>query len=40
MNFVKITRSSLDRLKEFFAKQLTPQDIELLKKMKQIYQIE
>ena len=36
----RITRQSLDRLKEFFGKQLTPQDIELLKKMKQIYQIE
>jgi translation initiation factor 5B len=34
-----ITRQSIDCLKDFFATQLTPQDIDLLKKMKLIYQI-
>jgi len=35
-----ITRKSLDRLKEFFAKQLTKKDIRLLKDMKEIFNVE
>jgi len=36
----RITRNSLDRLKEFFGKELTKYDIRLLKKMKEIYDVE
>jgi len=36
----RITRHSLDRLKEFFGKQLTKRDIRLLKDMKTIFNVE